>query len=63
MRRSNQRLGHVNQFLDDQADDLALDLQMARERTYALADCLGGGTGAVEDVALIREVIPKIPLG
>ena len=57
MRRSNQRLGHVNQFLDDQADDLALDLQTARERTYALADRLDTCTGPVEDVALIREVI------
>ncbi|MBD2424709.1 acyl-CoA/acyl-ACP dehydrogenase [Phormidium sp. FACHB-1136] len=57
IRRSNQRLGHVNQFLDDQADDLALDLQMARERTYALADRLDACTGAVEDIALIREVI------
>lgn len=57
IRRSNQRLGHVNQFLDDQADDLALDLQMARERTYALADRLDACTGAVEDIALNREVI------
>ncbi|MFH7245780.1 MAG: acyl-CoA dehydrogenase family protein [Spirulina sp.] len=57
IRRSNQRLGHVNQFLDDQADDLAMDLQTARERTYALADRLDGCTGAVEDVALMREVI------
>lgn len=57
MRRSNQRLGHVNQFLDDQADDLALDLQTARERTYALADRLDACTGVVDDIALIREVI------
>jgi len=58
IRRSNQRLGHVNQFLDDQAEDLAMDLQMARDRTYALADrlddCQGSG---VEDVALNRDVI------
>ena len=56
MQRSNKRLGHVNQFLDDQADDLAADLHIARQRTYRLADqlddCSGGG-----DPQLIREVI------
>ena len=58
IQRSNRRLGHVNQFLDDQAEDLAMDLQVARDRTYALAIswmlCRGS---SVEDMALIREVI------
>lgn len=57
MKRSNQRLGHVNRFLDDQADDLELELQVARDRTYALADRLDACQGPVEDVALMREVI------
>jgi len=58
IQRSNRRLGHVNQFLDDQAEDLAMDLQVARDRTYALADQLDACRGSsVEDMALIREVI------
>ncbi|MGP1375163.1 MAG: acyl-CoA dehydrogenase family protein [Almyronema sp.] len=56
MRRSNQRLGHVNRFLDDQADDIAADVAMARDRTYALADQLNQVEGAV-DTQLTREII------
>jgi len=57
IQRSNQRLGHVNQFLEDQADDLELDLQVARDRTYALADRLDSCQDSAEDMALMREVI------
>jgi alkylation response protein AidB-like acyl-CoA dehydrogenase len=62
MRRTNQRLGHVNCFLDDQADDLAADLAMARDRTYALADQLDASRG-VADQSLQREVIQARILG
>jgi len=45
MRRSDDRVGHVNRFLDDGADRLDADLQDARRRVYALADDLGCGEG------------------
>lgn len=56
MRRSNKQLGHVNRFLDDQADDIAVDIETARDRTYVLADQLDQCTGKV-DVQLMREVV------
>lgn len=37
MERANQRLGHVNCYLDDHPEDLATDLAIARSKTYALA--------------------------
>jgi len=43
MRRSNDRVGHVNRFLDDGADEIEADLQAARCRTYALAEEIGCG--------------------
>lgn len=57
IKRSNQRLGHVNQFLDDQAETLEQDLQVARNRTYTLADRLDSCKDSVGDTALMREVI------
>ncbi len=56
MKRSNKQLGHVNQFLDDQVEDIAEDLRLARQRTYRVADELNGCTG-VADPQLVREVI------
>lgn len=56
MKRSNKRLGHVNRFLDDQAEDLEADLLMARDRSYALADRLDSHDGIVEG-QLLREVV------
>lgn len=56
MERSNRRLGHVNQFLDDQASDLATDLNIARQRTYQLADQLDHCKGIAEP-QLMREII------
>ncbi|MEM8613390.1 MAG: acyl-CoA dehydrogenase family protein [Cyanobacteria bacterium P01_H01_bin.105] len=56
MRRSNKRLGHVNCYLDDQVEDLADDLRIARMRTYSLADQLDGCTGVAEP-QLLREII------
>ncbi|MGF1515156.1 MAG: acyl-CoA dehydrogenase family protein [Elainellaceae cyanobacterium] len=55
MRRSNKRLGHVNCFLDDQAEDIAADVAIARDRTYALADHLDARGTA--DAQLLREII------
>lgn len=56
MRRSNKRLGHVNCYLDDQVEDIDTDLQMARQRTYHLAEQLNQCTG-VADPQLTREII------
>ncbi len=56
IRQYNQRLGHVNQFLDDQADDLAIELALARSRTYALANALSDRDTPVS-LDLLREVI------
>ncbi|MEM9267071.1 MAG: acyl-CoA dehydrogenase family protein [Cyanobacteria bacterium P01_F01_bin.13] len=56
MRRSNKNLGHVNQYLDDQVDDISADLQMARQRTYRLADQLSECTGE-KNPQLAREII------
>jgi len=56
MKRSNKRLGHVNQFLDEQVEDLSADLSFARARTYRVADELNECTG-VASSQLVREVI------
>ena len=37
IQRANKQLGHVNQFLDDEAENLTLELEAARRKTYALA--------------------------
>jgi alkylation response protein AidB-like acyl-CoA dehydrogenase len=54
--RSNKRLGHVNNFLDDQAEDLAAELEMLRSQTYSLADAIDASNGKY-DPQLDREVI------
>ena len=56
MKRSNKQLGHVNQFLDDQVEDLEEALQAARARTYRVADELNECTG-VAGLQLVKEVI------
>ena len=43
MRRSNERVGHVNRYLDDGPDALEADWQEARCRTYTLAAQIGPG--------------------
>lgn len=55
MRRSNQRYGHVNCYLDDQVEDLEAELTIARSRTYQLADVIT--LQKMADVAVLREVI------
>ncbi|MBD1821372.1 acyl-CoA/acyl-ACP dehydrogenase [Cyanobacteria bacterium FACHB-DQ100] len=44
MKRSNQRYGHVNCFLDDQVDNLSEELEMARQNTSVLAHAITGKT-------------------
>lgn len=43
MRRSNERVGHVNCYLDDGADEIEADLESTRRRVYALAAEIGCG--------------------
>ncbi|GAC1375776.1 MAG: acyl-CoA dehydrogenase family protein [Ktedonobacteraceae bacterium] len=43
MRRTNETKGHVNRFLDDQAEDIEADLLAAQKFTYTLADEIGCG--------------------
>jgi alkylation response protein AidB-like acyl-CoA dehydrogenase len=56
MQRSNQRYGHVNCFLDDDVESLAIALKQARTKTYWLADMLTQQPGLI-DRNLLREVI------
>ncbi|GAB4384493.1 MAG: acyl-CoA dehydrogenase family protein [Elainellaceae cyanobacterium] len=44
MARSNHRYGHVNCFLDDRVDNLTEELELARQKTYTLADEITGAT-------------------
>jgi alkylation response protein AidB-like acyl-CoA dehydrogenase len=55
MERSNQRYGHVNCFLDDCVEELAIELQQAKRKSYQLADLLDQQSSV--DRALFREVI------
>ena len=48
MERANQRLGHINCYLDDRAEDLATDLSLARSKTFALADEISDRTEPLE---------------
>ncbi|WP_287454067.1 acyl-CoA dehydrogenase family protein [Leptolyngbya sp. UWPOB_LEPTO1] len=59
--RSNQRYGHVNQFLPDQAEELTAELETARQTTYALADELVGQEKIEQ--SLFKEVIKARILG
>ena len=54
--RYQSRLGHVNAFLDDQAEDLAAELAIARRQTYDLADELSQPNVKITP-DLLREVI------
>ena len=47
MRRSNERLGHVNQYLPDGADEMARDLNETRRSVYELAEQIGCGERAL----------------
>lgn len=56
MKQSNRTHAHVNQFLDDQAEDIETGLHAARAATYALADAIAADPLAdvVLDVLKLR---------
>ena len=62
MKRSNKQLGHVNYFLDDQVEELELELEKARKKTYFLADEIENQQDNLQDWFL-REVIETRLLG
>lgn len=56
MRRADRQFGHVNQFLDVQADALADELDAARTATYALAEKIerDGSAPHVKETLAVR---------
>ena len=56
MKRANQRLGHVNCFLDEQVEDIAFALETAQNQTYALAYSLSHQQQPINS-DLFKEVI------
>lgn len=56
MRRADRQFGHVNQFLDVQADALADELDAARAATYALAEKIerDGSAPHVKETLAVR---------
>ena len=67
MRRSNDRVGHVNCYLDDGVDTLEADLQEARCRTYALAEEIGCGErvlgpSAAQEAVACRILVSELSL-
>ncbi len=56
MRRADRQFGHVNRFLDVQADTLAAELDAARAATYALAERIerDGSAPHVRDTLAVR---------
>lgn len=62
MKRANKQLGHVNSFLDDQVEELELELEEVRKKTYFLADEIESQQDYLQDWFL-REVIETRLLG
>lgn len=56
MKRTNEAKGHVNCFLDDQAEDIEADLRAAQHSVYALAEEIGCGQQEVRP-DLIKDVV------
>lgn len=56
MQRANRKTGHVNYFLDDQAEDITAELQVARQTAYTLADQVDRHQGRTSR-ALLEAVI------
>lgn len=56
MKRADKQFGHVNRFLDVQADALKAELEAARAATYALADKIGrdGSAPHVRETLALR---------
>ena len=67
MKRTNEAKGHVNCFLDDQAEAIEADLCAARRSAYALAEEIGCGQQEVrpdifKDVVQARIVASELSL-
>ncbi len=67
MEHANQRLLHVNSFLDEQVEDIATALQMAQNQTYALADSISSqqqpiNSDLFKEVILARIAIAELSL-
>ncbi len=60
MRRANNRLGHVNCFLNDGPDTVEAELQELRRRTYALADEIGCGETALGPDAVHEAIACRV---
>jgi alkylation response protein AidB-like acyl-CoA dehydrogenase len=56
MKRTNEAKGHINCFLDDQAESIEIDLHAARQYIYTLADEIGCGEREVRP-DIIKEVV------
>lgn len=54
MQQSNRTHAHVNQYLDDQFDDIDRALRGAREATYAMAEELDSDPGAVKPLDVLK---------
>ncbi|PKO48556.1 MAG: acyl-CoA dehydrogenase [Betaproteobacteria bacterium HGW-Betaproteobacteria-4] len=54
MAQSNRTLAHVNQYLDDQFEDIESALEEGRAATYALADEVQHGTGADRTLDILK---------
>ncbi len=62
IRESNIVTAHVNQYLDDQGEDLALDLQALQQQADTLAGQAQAGTAAVIDVLRLRAATSELTL-
>ena len=56
MRRSNERVGHVNCFLQDGVAEIEADLEETRRRVYPLAEAIGCGRRTLPPEAM-REAV------
>jgi alkylation response protein AidB-like acyl-CoA dehydrogenase len=56
MKRTNDAKGHVNRFLDDQAENIEHDLHLARQYVYSLADDIGCGQQSIRS-DIIQDTI------
>ena len=56
MRRSNERVGHVNCFLEDGVAEIEADLEAVRQRVYPLAEAIGCGCRPLPPDAMLEAV-------
>lgn len=54
MQQSNRTLAHVNQYLDDQLEDIAEPLEEARAATYVLADEVETNPGGARTLDILK---------